>query len=102
MPKGPLMEESQLRQLLRAIQMTRDVDIDCSTCLELVPIYVDRELAGVDVAQDMPAMHHHLALCEECREEYEALRDLAELDHGQGLPDTSALLRQLDEPRSEP
>jgi hypothetical protein len=69
-------EDRAFRQLLRVIKLTEDTEIDCTTCLKRVPVYVDRELAGGNVAQEMPDLHLHLALCGDCFEEYEALRGL--------------------------
>lgn len=85
-----------LRRLLRVVELTGEQEIDCSTCLALVPGYVDRELAGVDAVRQMPDLARHLALCGDCREEYEAVRDLAALDGGHGLPDRSVLLGRLE------
>ena len=45
-------EHNAWRRLLRAIGLTRDVEIDCSTCLDRVPLYVERELAGAAVATE--------------------------------------------------
>jgi hypothetical protein len=84
------------RRLVRNVELTQEMEIDCTTCLEQVPVYVDRELAGADVAKEMPELHLHLAQCGDCREEYEALRDLVALDATGGLPQTATLLRQLD------
>ena len=80
-----MQEDRAFRRLLRLIALTEDAEIDCTTCLKRVPVYVDRELAGVNVAQEMPDLHLHLALCGDCFEEYEALRDLALLDSSGGL-----------------
>ena len=91
-----MQEERAFGRLLRAIDLTADSEIDCSTCLDEVPAYVDRELAGADVAREMPDLHRHLALCGDCHEEYEALRDLVQLDAGGGLPDRATLLDRLD------
>lgn len=91
-----MQADDAFRRLLRAIDVTADSEIDCTTCLDLAPICVDRELAGADVAREMPDLHRHLALCGDCVEEYEALRDLAQLDLSRGLPDRSTLLDQLD------
>jgi hypothetical protein len=88
--------DPKLQRLLRAVAVTQDAEIDCTTCLEEVPAYVDRELAGADAAREMPDLHLHLALCGDCFEEYVALRDLAALDMSSGLPDRSVLLSQLD------
>jgi hypothetical protein len=88
--------------LLRAIHFTQDVEIDCTTCLDRVPVYVERVLSGAHAAQDMADVHVHLALCQDCQEEYEALRDLAELDASGGLAEKSSLLQQLQHERIEP
>ena len=83
-----MQEDRAFRRLLRLLELTEDAEIDCTTCLKRVPVYVDRELAGANVAQQMPDLHLHLALCGDCFEEYEALRDLALLDSSGGLPTT--------------
>lgn len=87
-------EDRAFRRLLRNVELTQQEEIDCTTCLEQVPVYVDREVEGVDVAQEMPELHLHLALCGDCFEEYEALRDLVELDASGGLPDRAARIDQ--------
>ena len=97
-----MREDRQRARLLRAIQLTQNVEIDCTTCLDRVPVYVERVLSGADAARDMPDMHVHLALCQDCHEEYEALHDVAELDASGGLPDKSSLLRQLQHEHREP
>ncbi|MDB5074055.1 MAG: hypothetical protein JWO42_234 [Chloroflexi bacterium] len=93
---GDMDEDRAFRRLVRSVDLTQDEEIDCTTCLEQVPVYVDRELAGADVAKELPELHLHLALCGDCFEEYEALRDLVELDVSGDLPDTATLLEQLD------
>src|SRR5919197_1149252 len=100
---GDTMREGRQRaRLLQAIQLTQNVEIDCTTCLDRVPVYVESVLSGADAAQDMPDVHVHLALCQDCHEEYEALRDVAERDASGGLPETSSLLQQLRHGRTEP
>ncbi|MGH2389256.1 MAG: hypothetical protein ACRDIE_13715 [Chloroflexota bacterium] len=84
------------RRLLRNVEITQDEEIDCTVCLERVPIYIDRLLADADVATEMPEMHLHLALCGDCFEEYEALRDIVKLGLAGDLPDRVSLLEQLD------
>lgn len=88
--------DATLWRLLHAVELTGEEEIDCTTCLALVPGYVDRELAGADAARQMPELARHLALCGDCREEYEAVRDLAALDGGPGLPSRSVLLGRLE------
>ena len=97
-----MREDRQRARLLWAIQLTQNVEIDCTTCLDRVPVYVERVLAGADAAQDMANVYLHLALCQDCQEEYEALRDVAELNVSGGLPAKSSLLRQLQHEPREP
>ena len=92
-----MQEDRTLIRLLRRGELTAETEIDCTTCLELVPAYVDHELAGADVARGMPDLQRHLALCRDCHEEYEALHDLVQLDAGDGLPDRATLLERLDQ-----
>jgi hypothetical protein len=90
-PAGPAFD-----RLLRKVGLTQDIEIDCTTCLEQTPIYVDRELADIPMAEEMPALHAHLMQCGDCYEEYEALRDLVGLDDAGILPDRAALLERLN------
>jgi hypothetical protein len=89
-------KDAAYERLVRNVEITQDEEIDCTACLERVPVYVDHELADVDVATEMPEMHLHLALCGDCYEEYEALRDLAKLELSGDLPDRVTLLEELD------
>jgi hypothetical protein len=91
-----VQEDRAYRRLVRSVALTQDEEIDCTTCLEQVPAYVERDLAGSSAAEEMPALHVHLMQCGDCFEEYQVLRDLVELDASSGLPDAATLLRQLE------
>jgi hypothetical protein len=76
------------RRLLRQLQETQDQELSCSECFEQLSDYVDLELAGQPVAEHLPLLRQHLTQCGVCREEYQVLRELAELTLGGGpLPD---------------
>jgi hypothetical protein len=92
-----MTDRDTAKRLLKASYLTLETEIDCTTCLDLVPIYVDKELAGADAAREMPELVQHLGLCQDCREEYEALRELASVDATSGLPEKSTLLDQLQQ-----
>lgn len=81
-------DEATLVRLLRLVTLTADEEIDCTTCLDLVPAYVEQEFSGADVAVAMEPLSRHLALCRDCYEEYELLRDLVGLENTGGLPDS--------------
>ena len=67
------LSKEEIAELLRLIGLTRDEEIDCERCLALVAEFAERELAGRSVPAGLEAVAHHLSICAECREEYEAL-----------------------------
>jgi predicted anti-sigma-YlaC factor YlaD len=81
------MELSAFRRLLQNIAETEDEEISCTECLELVPQYVDLEVAGQADDRTLSRLQRHLRQCSVCREEYEALRDLV-LDTDRRPPDS--------------
>ena len=70
------MEPSAFRRLLQSIADTEDEEISCTECLDLVPKYVDLEVAEEISDRTLPQLRQHLRQCGVCREEYEMLRDL--------------------------
>jgi predicted anti-sigma-YlaC factor YlaD len=74
------------RRLLQAIADTDDEEISCSECFDLVPEYVDLEVAGTADERTLPRLQQHLRQCAVCREEYEAVRDLVRLEAEGGGP----------------
>lgn len=64
---------------MRSVSETREDEISCTECFVQVSDYVDLEIAGEDAAQKMPLTQQHLDQCRVCREEYETLRELAQL-----------------------
>ena len=67
------LSREEIAELLRQIGLTRDEEIDCERCLALVAEFAERELAGRSVEAGLEAVGHHLSICAECCEEYEAL-----------------------------
>jgi hypothetical protein len=77
-----LLSKEEIAGLMRLIELTRDDEIDCERCLALVAEFAERELAGQPIPAALEAVAHHLAICAECREEFEALMQvLAGLGH---------------------
>jgi hypothetical protein len=67
------LSKKQIAELLRQIGLTKDEEIDCESCLALVAEFAERELAGRSVPAGLEAVTHHLSICTECCEEYQAL-----------------------------
>lgn len=63
----------QVNRLLRQLSVTRDHELNCNECLAKTPEFAEHELSGKGVPKVLQAVQHHLTLCGECSEEYEAL-----------------------------
>ncbi|MBY0456206.1 MAG: hypothetical protein K2V38_02595 [Gemmataceae bacterium] len=72
----------QLRDLAGVLLKTRPHELTCDEWLDHVAGYADAILAGRLPPDGAEMVAHHLDLCPECREEYDAL--LAALRAGPG------------------
>ena len=80
------MKRDRFERWLRNIYETQDQEISCTECFDLVSGFVELEASGQDAAAKMPQVKQHLNQCQACRDEYEALRDLRQLEEKGGLP----------------
>jgi hypothetical protein len=80
------MKRDRFERWLRNIYATQDQEISCTECFDLVSGFVELEVSGQDAAAKMPQVKQHLNQCQACQDEYEALRDLRELEEKGGLP----------------
>lgn len=85
------MARPDFDRLLRHIWETEDEEISCTECFDLVPQYVDREIAGHTPDTTLHRLRQHLDQCGVCREEYETLHDLARLEAEGRLPSIEEL-----------
>lgn len=67
------LSKTEIDALLRLVGLTRDDEANCDQCLALLAEFAELQLAGKSVPAGLEAIEHHLAVCVECREEYEAL-----------------------------
>jgi len=80
------MKRDHFESWLRNIYETQEEEISCTECFDLVSGFVELEVSGQDAAARMPQLKQHLNQCRACRDEYEALRDLRQLEEKDGLP----------------
>ena len=64
----------QIRGLVQLIGITRDEELSCNECLDRIAEFAECQLTGQPIPAALATVEHHLNLCAECREEYEALR----------------------------
>ncbi len=74
------MKLASFREWIRQIYATRDDELDCHTVFELLPRYVDAEVAGADPGLQFPEVEHHLIQCSRCRDLYIGVLEAAELE----------------------
>ncbi|MDH7487117.1 MAG: hypothetical protein QHJ81_12680 [Anaerolineae bacterium] len=73
-----------LLRLVQALAGEEEPGSCCQACEESLPIFVDDEVAGLDVARQYPDVKHHLDVCPPCAAAYVQLLQLAWLmDSGQ-------------------
>lgn len=68
------LTQQEIDRLVRLLGDTQESEIHCEQCLALVAEFAERRLEGRSIAAGMAAVEQHLAICDECREEYDALR----------------------------
>ncbi len=74
------MKSKRFTQWLQNIITTQDEEISCSECFDLVSRYVDTEFSSADPSTKMSQVKQHLSQCLTCREEYEILHDLRQME----------------------
>ncbi len=67
------MNIESIKKMVRLIAATRSDEIGCDDCFTHLDEFVEQVLGGKTPDQFMPLVQHHLALCGDCREEYEVL-----------------------------
>ncbi len=69
-----IFTKEEIENLLRLVSLTNDAELNCEECLALVAEFAEQHLAGKSVSSGLEAVERHLDICDECREEFEALK----------------------------
>ena len=70
--------EETVVNLMHRLQNTHDDELSCDEVFALVDVYAEASQRGEDVADLKPLIRHHLDMCRECDEEYQALLQVLE------------------------
>ena len=65
--------KEQLGALFKMLSLTRSEEPNCDECLNKLAEFAELEMQGKPTPEALEAIEHHLELCGECREEYDAL-----------------------------
>jgi hypothetical protein len=72
-PKKTAGPDPAMQKLVRSISMTEEEEISCDDVYLLLDQFAEMVKRGEDAAGMMPLVQKHLAMCPDCREEYETL-----------------------------
>lgn len=72
-PEDQRLTSEQVGGIVKMLGLTTDREFNCSECLQHVSEFAECQLANQPVGEVIAKVEQHLALCPECREEYEAL-----------------------------
>lgn len=73
METNPIDTRELLRKLALQLERTKEREISCDECYDLLDEYVEIVMRGDDVRLLMPAVQAHLELCQDCGEEFAAI-----------------------------
>jgi predicted anti-sigma-YlaC factor YlaD len=85
------MKRDRFERWLRNIYATREEEISCTECFDLMSRFVELETSGQDATAKLPQVKQHLNQCPACRTEYETLRDLRRLEEEGRMPSSDDL-----------
>jgi hypothetical protein len=76
------MESSKeiIKRMLTHIAQTQEKELDCGEVYQVVDVFAEAIARGEDPTELLPMVKHHLELCRDCGEEYEALLRILEAD----------------------
>jgi len=78
------MPPQTVQALMQELKHTRSEECDCDEALRLFDQFAEATLRGEDVACLMPLVQHHIELCADCREEFDALMRVLRASLAQG------------------
>ena len=68
-----IRQSERLKRMAAMIAATSEHEIDCDEAYRLLDEFAEAVARGQDAGALLPQVKHHLELCMDCREEFEAL-----------------------------
>ena len=69
----PELPDALVTNLMHRLTKTHEEELSCDEVFALVDEYAEASQRGEDVVSLKPLIRHHLDMCRECDEEYQAL-----------------------------
>ena len=67
------LPEDLIKSFVEQIGKTKEKELPCDDVFELLDEYTEAAARGEDTSSLLPYVQHHLEICRDCLEEYEAL-----------------------------
>jgi hypothetical protein len=64
---------ADVQKLIQMVENTQEVEFSCEDVYNILDQYTELVYRGDDSAELMPLVEHHIEICPDCREEFEAL-----------------------------
>jgi hypothetical protein len=62
-----------LRKIIQMIENTQEIELSCDDVYALLDQYTELANRGGDTKELMPLVDHHIEICPDCQEEFDAL-----------------------------
>ncbi len=69
---------ADVQKLIQMVENTQEVEFSCEDVYNILDLYTELVYRGDDSAELMPLVEHHIEICPDCREEFEALLRILE------------------------
>ncbi len=69
---------ADVQKLILMVENTQEVEFSCEEVYNILDQYTELVYHGEDLAELMPLVKHHIEICPDCREEFEALLRILE------------------------
>ena len=64
---------AEFKKWIAMVEKTQDIEFSCEDVYRLLDQYTETVNQGEDAQKLMPLVEHHIEICPDCREEFEAL-----------------------------
>jgi len=64
---------AEFQKLIQMVENTQEFEFSCDDVYHILDQYTEMVYRGEDAQELMPLVEHHIEICPDCREEFEAL-----------------------------
>jgi hypothetical protein len=63
----------EFQKLIQMVEKTQEIELPCDDVYQILDQYTELVYRGEHAQELMPLVEHHIEICPDCREEFEAL-----------------------------